>query len=326
LTYPNQQYPGPQAVGHAAPQAYSGAPAGYGYPQPVQMAPGQQFVQPQMQQGQAPAVPGLAFQDPSRGVGSGTPAPRHLLGRTIIMVPKRVDENAKYDGQSRPNAYVDLYVIDGGPITYGDSEDKANPRPPTHTVATPCFFPNVMIGNDAFVSEVRSKLGPNGQPTGLSVGVVVKPQGKRYYAMTPCSTDENRNDRPDGDARRQAAQDIYMRHQSGEWTPPVPTPLGQVAPPQAPQVNYSQPPQAQQFNYAPQSAPPVQQGWPVTDAAQQQAPQGVPGSMPPAPGWEANPAWLQFTQEQQMSIWQSVGQPAAASAPQQPATPAGPGW
>jgi hypothetical protein len=365
LTYPNQYqqpgpgYPGPYAVGQQAPQAYSGAPV-------------QQFAQPQA----APAAPpSLGFQDPSRGVGGSSPAVRHLINRTVVMVPKRVDQSSKYDGQVRPTAYVDLYVIDGGPLTFGDSEDRVNPRPPTHTVETPAFFPNAMIGNQAIVSEIESKIDPSGRPTGISVGVVVKPEGKRYYALTPCATDEKRNDRPDGAQRRAAAESVYMRHQSGDWTPPVPVPLGQAPTPQAPTMSYGPPLGVltnhgqPEFTYAnpnpqwaagpgglypagdpryaqqaaQQSAPPVQQvaqGWPATDAQQQSAPpvQGTPlvhgalGTMPPAPGWEANPAWMQFTQEAQMSIWQQVnaagaGQPSGAGAPAAaPQSAGGPGW
>jgi hypothetical protein len=365
LTYPNQYqqpgpgYPGPYAVGQPAPQAHPGAPVGY--PQPIQMAPGQQFAQPQMAPGVTPAVPGLGFQDPSRGVGGSSPAVRHLLNRTVVMVPKRVDQSSKYDGQVRPTAYVDLYVIDGGPLTFGDSEDRVNPRPPTHTVETPAFFPNAMIGNQAIVSEIESKIDPSGRPTGISVGVVVKPEGKRYYALTPCATDEKRNDRPDGAQRRAAAESVYMRHQSGDWTPPVPVPLGQAPTPQAPTMNYGQHPANQDGYYGPagpvqygppagygqafQQSTPVQQvaqGWPATDAQQQSAPpvQGTPlvhgalGTMPPAPGWEGNPAWSQFTQEAQMSIWQQVnaagaGQPSGAGAPAaapHQSTAGGPGW
>lgn len=334
LTYPNQYgqpqpaYPGPAAVGHPGP------------PQAPAYAPGQQFVQPTPATAPVPTPPGLGFQDPARQVGSGNPAPRHLVGRTIVMVPKRVDENAKYDNQSRPTAYVDLYVIDGGQIIYGDSEDRTNPRPPTHSVDTPCFFPNAMIGNDAFVNEIRSKLGPGGVPTGLSVGVVVKPSGKRYYAMTRCETDENNRDRPDGAQRRAAAQDVYMRHQAGEWTPPVPTPLGQMAPPAAPPVNYAQQGQApyQGAAYAPQpqAAP---QGWNAPESHAYGAygpPQSAPPApvgIPPAPGWENNPAWGQFTPEQQASIWQqstqsASGAPASSvtAPPPAPVGQAGPGW
>lgn len=298
MTYPNQ---------------YQQTP---GYPQPAQMHPGQQFAQPTSVA--QPAVPALGFQDPSRGAGAGNPGPRHLIGRTIVMVPKRIDKDSKYDGQARPTAYADLYVIDGGPITYGDSEDKASPRPPTHVIETPAFFPNAMIGNQAFVTEIESKLGPNGQPTGLSVGVVVKPDGKRYYAMTPCATDERGNDRPDGAARRAAAQDIYMRKQSGEWIPPLPVPLGQAAPPVQPgTVSYAQPPQQPQYaQYAPQSAPPVQM-----------QPQGAPApGMPPPPGWEGNPAWGQFTTEQQLSIWQQSSGPAAAAPTTPGALGGNPAW
>jgi hypothetical protein len=332
------------------PQQYGQPQQGYPYPAPQQLPPNPsafpagaapQFVNPGETPAPAPA-PSLGFQDPSGG-GGASPAARHLEGRTIIIRPRRVDENSSYQGQSRPTAYLDLYVIDGGPLVFGDSEDRANPRPPTHRVETPAYFENVMIGNTAFVSEVRSKLGPDGRPTGLALGVVQRgTRGQRPYMITTCAKDLDGNVRPDGEQRKALAQQVYQAHEQGAWQPPKAVPLA-AAVQQQPyaQVNYAQaatPQQAaamasqhldQMVNA--QYGPPQQAAWP--------APAAAPG-LPPAPGWDPM-QWGQFTPEQQQAIWaQASASATPASAPPvtgpavppaAPATPpqaqqGGPGW
>jgi hypothetical protein len=340
------------------------------------MQPGQQY-QPQgyVQQQYAPQAPvnapvnqpvnvsmptpvTLGFQDPSRG-GGVAPAARHLMGRTVMLIPKSVDESATYgaEKQSRPTAYFDLYVVDGGEIVYGDSEERGATRPPTHKCQTPAFFPYAMSGNVAIVNEIKSKLGPDGQPTGIALGVMDQsPNGRHPYVLTKCEVDARGQDRPDGQARRDNAQKLYFAHTSGGWTPPVPVPLAQAAPPagqgvvnyqQAPQQTYG--PTNQQAGYTPgqyaQQAP--QQAGYAPGAVAPNPAFVAPGQQyPPAPGWEGNPAWSQFAPEQQAQIWaqvqQSNAQQSAPSAPigqsapanagqgQPPATagptPAGPGW
>jgi hypothetical protein len=301
----------------------------------------------------------LGFQDPSRG-GGVAPAARHLMGRTVMLIPKSVDESATYgaEKQSRPTAYFDLYVVDGGEIVYGDSEERGATRPPTHKCQTPAFFPYAMSGNVAIVNEIKSKLGPDGQATGIALGVMDQsPNGRHPYVLTKCEIDARGQDRPDGQARRDNAQKLYFAHTSGGWTPPVPVPLAQAAPPAGQGVvNYQQPPQ-QYANYAPpqpamapQYAQQAPQAAPLTASYPTAPPAQAGQQYPPAPGWEGNPAWSQFAPEQQAQIWAQVQQsnaqqsapPAATHAPngqsapanagqgQPPATagpmPAGPGW
>jgi hypothetical protein len=280
----------------------------------------------------------LGFSDPSGGVAN--PTARHLDGRTIVIVPKRVDEQAKYQGQDRPTAYFDLYVIDGGPIMYGDSEDRANPRPFTHTIETPAYFPDAQSGNVLFVNEVRSKLGPNGQPTGMALGVVQRGnRGKKPWLLTRCEKDMDGNERQDGAARRDAAQRLVFAHRSGEWQPPRATPLAQAQAPAVPQVAYGQSGPQQygaQLPPTPNPYAPVPQG--VNVNAPVSTVPAPPTGYPPAPGWEGNPAWTMFTTEQQSAIWQQfqqASQPQSATAPAAgqavppgaaPAAANGPGW
>jgi hypothetical protein len=369
LTYPNQGYQGPvhidprfaQYPPTQAPPQQPQHQQGYAAAQGAQQYVNQQ--QPPGWQGQAPApqqsagsyVDDLEVTDPSRS-GGASPSARHLDGRTILIIPKRVDETSTYGGQSRPTAYMDLYVLDGGPMPYGDSEDHdpAKKRPPTHVIDTPAFFSDVMIGNTAFAGEVRSKLGPDGRPTSASACIVVRGQkGNRPWMLTRCEKDLDGNERPDGVARREAVTALMRAHRAGQWTPPVPQLIANTAPPAGQGIVQYGPPQQQQYAqqaYAPQAPqqqayafeagaqyggpPPAAyqqpqqyaqqaQGWPMTDA-QQAAPVSAPvqqQGMPPAPGWD--PAqWANFTAEQQGQIWaqvrgtQQAGSPGVAGAQQ----------
>lgn len=322
-------------------------PGQYQYPTPGQMPQTPQFPpqyapNPATFTPQAPPAPQsaleLGFSDPSGGVAN--PTARHLLGRTIVIVPKRVDDAALYQGQPRPTAYFDLYVVDGGPLLYGDSEDRANPRPFTHTIETPAYFPDAQAGNVLFVNEVKSKLDPSGRPTGMALGVVQQgTRGNKPFLLTRCEKDVDGNERADGEARRQAAQKLVFAHRSGEWQPPRATPLAQAQAPAVPQVqygpapgtSYGQQPMVQQIpqpQFA-QVAPGVQAN--VTPVSAVPAP---PTGYPPAPGWENNPAWGNFTPDQQSQIWQQVQQanqqqsvaPVNAAPATGQANPRGPGW
>ena len=52
------------------------------------------------------------FDDPSGG-GSIAPRARHLIGRTVVYIPKSYDPNATFEGQPRPNVITDMIVVDG---------------------------------------------------------------------------------------------------------------------------------------------------------------------------------------------------------------------
>jgi hypothetical protein len=304
---------------------------GYQYPAPGQMPTAPQFPPSYAPNPNVPTAPPapqnvaeLGFSDPSGGVAN--PTARHLDGRTIVIVPKRVDEQAKYQGQDRPTAYFDLYVVDGGPIMYGDSEDRANPRPFTHTIETPAYFADAMSGNVLFVNEVKSKIGPNGQPTGMALGVVQRgTRGNKPWLLTRCEKDVDGNERPGGEARRQAAMQLVFAHRSGEWQPPRATPLAQAQTPSVPQVAYSLSVPPSQYGAQlpptpnPYATPPTQPYAPVPQGVNVNAPVSAvpapPTGYPPAPGWENNPAWGQFTPDQQSAIWQQFQQ-AQSNQPQ----------
>jgi hypothetical protein len=337
--YAPQQYGAPPAP----PQQQWGQQAAYGAQAYVnqQQPPGWQG-QPAAPPEAPPQAPpnasfdqdALNFADPTGG-GGLSPNVRHWVGRTVILIPRRVDETAQYEGQSRPTAYFDLYICDGGPLPLGDSEARNAPRPPTHTVSAPAFYENAMAGNTGIVSEVRERIGKDGRPTALILGVCEQgTKGNRPFLLTKCAKKLDGQDRPDGAAREKNARDLYAAHRQGQWTPPKPTPLAQAGAPAGQGVvnyaNAASPQQAAQWasanldsvvqsQYGPGPSqafgpPPAQQYAPAQSAP--------PVGMPPPPGWD--PAqWSQFPPEQQQAIWaqMAAGQTAPAGAPT-----SGPGW
>lgn len=301
-------------------------PGGY-VQQPAQQPGGWPQAAPQSQ------PQGDPFQDPSRG-GGAAPSARHLEGRTIIVVPHRVDETSKFKDAVRPTAYLDLFVLDGGPMQYGDNADLHTP--PTHQIQTPCHFANIMMGNSGIVNEVRDLL----RRGGMSVGVVQRGQkGNRPYLITKVETDLDGNTRPDGAQRRELARNIYFAHTSGSWQSPEPL-LLQPAGPLPGSVNYANaatPWQAAQMASAhldsvvnAQYGPPAGQQPPAPNPYPQQSQPTGDAGYPPPPGWDPG-QWANFSPADQLRILQANGaqqqQPGVTTPPpgrQQYAQPAAP--
>jgi hypothetical protein len=307
MTYPAQ----PQYPPGYSPTAYPAPPQG-GYPAAVAQA--------------APAPNGAdPFSDPSGG-GAAGPHLRNLDGCTVIVKPNRVDESAQFKGQSRPTAYYDMVVVDGGTRTFGENLDTGSPA--THRFTAPAYFRNVMGGSVAVVDICRNN------PGGLVVGVVQRgTQGNRPWLVTKTHVDVNGNDRPDGDARRAAARDLWFRIQSGEvgvTTPELLAP-GTGAPAQA-YVNYAnasahpagQPQPALQYPGQPVVYQPASAQQPVSSA-----PVAGPAELPPPPGWDAQ-SWGNFPPEAKAGIWQQINaaplQPPGQPAPPTPAAGQPTGW
>lgn len=320
MTQPQQGWGAPPPAQHyAQPPQQQPWPANY-QQQPAQ-APGgwpQAAPAPQPQQPPTPPAPPVntnyqwddSNTDPTRG-GGVSPAARELVGRTVIIAPKSIDESASYNGQSRPTAIVDLYVIDGGPLQYGSSQDPMKPRPATHVVETPAFFPGAMMGQSEIVKEIRTKLGK-----GLIVGIVGK--GTRAFMIQRCDSVDN------GEQRKAMAKQVWDAHHANTWTPPTPQPL-EMAPAGYGVVNYGQPPQGQPQQWgAPVQQPAYPQ--PVPASAQQWLPP-TPPAVPMPPGYDAV-QWASFTPDQQQGIAAQYaaflaqqGQPQPQQAP--PSSPPG---
>lgn len=236
MTYP--QYQQPQGYAPGAPYAQSA---------PQQYAPAPQ------PQGQALAPPVPQLRDGSSGGGTPAPKFRHLLGRTIIVEPIRVDETAMDTSVNppvnRPEAYFNLTVVDGGPVRYGDSQDRdvSKQRPNTHECDTPARWTNVNDRSYGFVQAVRDAL--NAGEAGRAGVVQQGTKGNKPYLITKCGIVVEGGTRPDGDARYAAAMAVFgqlwhdktMPNEPRQFVNPEPRSL--VAPPSAApaQVAYGAP-------------------------------------------------------------------------------------
>jgi hypothetical protein len=230
---PQPQYGAPQGTPWMPPQ-YGGAPA-----QPPAAA-----TQPPQLGGQQPptAAPALG-QSSQGGGGPKAPAPRHLIGRTVIIEPIRIDETTTAKDQqgnvvSRPTAYYHLTVVDGGPLQYGDNRDHdiSKQHGMTMEVQTPVRFTNVQSDRWGIVQEVRDCMARNDMAT---VGVVQQgTKGNKPFLVTKCAKDLDGNERPDGGERFDRATQVWNEIFAKRFVSPEPRSL--VAPPaqQPPQVAY----------------------------------------------------------------------------------------
>ena len=253
MTYPPQQplqydprYANAPAYQQPAPPQYGGAPA------PQQSAP--------PMGGQALPTSAPALGQSGRTGGATAPAPRHLVGRTVIFEPIRIDETTTAKDNagnmvSRPTAHYNLTVVDGGPLQYGDNRDHdvSKQHGMTFEVDTPCRFVGVSSDRFGIVNEVRDAIARGDL---ASVGVIVQgTQGNRPFLVTKPGRDLDGKDRPDGDQRFAAATELWSRIFAKDlaWNP---TPRSLVAPPsqQPAQVSY-QPQPAQGPTYGTAGGP-----------------------------------------------------------------------
>jgi len=283
-----------------------------------------------------------AFQDP-KAMGEPGPAMSELAGRTVAVVVKTYDPTATYqapgdkDGpKSRPSVYGDLFVFDGGPLNYGGSDSSTDPKPPTHTIQTPCVFRGRYFAGVNVVSALRDAapviVDANGAQTkgpgngGPVIGLVERSTfGGKPWNLTKLDP-SNAERGPQFAHLRQQAGQIWGAMAAGSLvmadhaTNGIPIP-GVAAPvpganpyaQQAPQAGYGAP-QAQVNQWA---------GGPVNPQAPQQQPWGqgapqAPQFAPPVP--QAPPV------DPQYAAWlASQGQgPAVTGAPYVPTQGAAP--
>ena len=335
----------PQNFAQYAPQNTAGAMTA---PQ-FQQYPNGAGAQPQNYGGQ-PAAPAATMpswdnaEDPS-GFGGLFARPRHLVGRVVIYIPKRVDNNAKgMDGNAKatPNVHGDLIVVDGpSPLLFGDKLKQGGvvERPNTHSVTVPAFFANVIVGEQEVAKALARAVPPMGN--GLMVGVITRgTQGNNPFLLQTLEMN---------DPRRAFARQVYEAYANKTWTPPefveiAPTPgsayNAQAQPPQTPgpqPQQWSQPqgmggqvtqwgPQPGQM---PASAPPAvnpaqwmqPQGGAPQAPAQQAAPATDDASLPVAPNWDPN-QWAALPSVNKRQVWDAIN--AMNQQAPQPGNMAGP--
>lgn len=248
MTYPQQQPYNPQAYAPQQPQygapqgtpwmppAYGGAPAPVAQQQPAQA--------PQYG-GQMPPTAAPPLGESSRtGGGPKAPAPRHLVNRTIILEPIRIDETTTQKNDKtgelevRPTAYYNLTVVDGGPLQYGDnkSNDPRQAHGMTMETQVPARFLNVSSDRFGIVNEVRDCMARGDM---ASVGVLVQgTRGNFPFLMTKCGKDLDGNERPDGAQRFEAATAVWNQVFSKTFQNPEPRSLVAAPAQQPPQVQY----------------------------------------------------------------------------------------
>lgn len=312
MTYPQQQYPPqgypaatyPQGYPQQPPAQQYGAPQGYPgavvtYPAPPQ--PPAQPAGPQQGQGIVPSTPQLG-DGGGNGGGQVSPKLRHLDGRTIVVLPHRVNEDAidPDTKAKRPEAHFDLVVVDGGPLRYGDNIDDRNPhknRPNTHEIDTPCVFVNASDIGGSFVNCVRDAIAA-GEPG--RAGIIERGnRGFRPYLITRCGEHVDRSTRQGGDAKYAAAMQIFdliwQDKHSAPGAPkrfisPEPRSLVVAPPPGQPQVAYGAP---QQQAYVQPSGAAYQSPAPAGYAQQQYQQTGaVPTPYGAAPAANLHPEYV----------------------------------
>lgn len=273
--------------------------------------------------------------------GGGLPGARHLEGRVVIIQPIRVDETTLgFDKKTpAPTLFADIIVVDGGPLTYGDTTNNAGQQltPPTHRVETPARFTGWMDSHQYIVGPCRDLLRAG---TPITVGIIERgTQGNRPYFLTETHTDVNRQPRTDPSfaRRRQMAIDVFNAYQIGQWTPPTPIELNPQPVAAAPAQNWAsqqaqpqtvasgswQPQQAQAAPYAGAGvnawAPAAQ---PVA-APVSAAPQTVGRDLSvPVPGFES--LWPNMSEQQRASVWAAQPSGQAPPSPAQPVAQAAP--
>lgn len=296
------------------------------YP-PQQQAQQQPYYPPQQQTQQAPESIVPEIVDPT--FGELGPAIAEIAGRLVSLIPLSYDPNAKgfEPGQIQPSVTFDMYVLDGGELTFGAAPKATPPRPyPTHRVATPVKFSRQTTQNVNLVRAMQPFVGQNKAVSGRIVQSTIGSKGSKPWNLQALEPN---------DPGRQTIAQFFGALAAGTYQMPEPQPLaGQpTAPPQqhyAPQAqNFGQPQQPQYpqsfgqmpqgFGQPPQQAAPQVPQQPQYMSAQQSyaaagvapAPAGIP-----APAGFPPEMWATLSPDQQQMVLASQQQ---AAAPQQQA-------
>jgi len=318
--YPQQGYP------------QQPAPPGYAPQPPAQQYPHQGYPHQGYPQQPPPAAPAptqypatVEPADPTGGQGGPRrPMARNLMHRTIALVPTAYDPNNKFpgDAEPRPKVTCDLYVLDGGPLYYG--EGQRPPTPPTmHMPAVPAFWEGVWLtGNVA--GAVKDFVGTGRPVYGRFVPGDKNPQAQIFTRLGG-DLDPRAAER---DALWEQLTNLIVAHRKELWTPPTAIELNGGASPAHPHGAPSWVP-AQQYPGAPAPAGPVNYAAPAlpTPPAVLQLPTPpVPAAAPVAPYWPQG--WTQ-------QLWDTQGGDKLSPAEQAqwaqvpratPVAPGGPGY
>lgn len=262
-----------------------------------------------------PGVPGMpqtaerpTLASPAGG-GEGL-SPRNLIGRACLMIVRTYDANAQYGGNRRPTVTADVYVLDGGPLSYGDQQRPAV-TPPTMQVQTPAFFSNVIMSG-GWADRVGQHAGTN-QPIGgrwrygdrndkgnpaimfVELGGDLDPQKAHGPAVADALIDLLMAHRGAGNSGKRPDQPNPF----GEsWTPP--TPVSLIPQNGAPVGAYpGATPAGATVNYGPPKLP----GAPSLPGAAPALPQA-----PVNPGWDPRLTQFGWSAEQWAGLYPGMSQ------------------
>lgn len=217
-----------------------------------------------------PQAPALNIVDPIKA--GGGPATRNLMGRTCAIICDSYNPNNKFPGDDKPNpqAICTIYVLDGGPLTYGEGERP--PTPATHRCEIPAVFTGAFL-NGPVATAVGGYAGTGSVVFGRFV------QGKTARLFVALGSELDGRAAEAGQLHAALTQ-LIVAHRSGQWTAPKPVELNaapQAAPgaygipqapamapsvPQVPQVNYGQAPAVPQVPSVPQVPQAPARPWP----------------------------------------------------------------
>lgn len=303
MTYP--QYP------------QQGMPPGY----PAQYAPQMPAQNPMS----APPAPPAMVARPAVGqmpnivdppaLGGTRPRIADLNGRSVLMVPKRIEKGLKDTLSDKPDATydritADILILDGGPLEFGGNPLKNKPH--TMVVQTPYMAHGVFVSQGNLLTALEPCIASNQALSGrVTQGTANNPAHNAPWNLTPLKED---------DPTRGMAGQILGQIMTGEFNNPTPTPKFGPPPQPAyvPQAAYQAPPQPQ---YAPQPAAPAPGSYEAWVAQQQQAPSPVnPANVMPEPpvGWTRE-QWQAQSPEVRAQVMANMGvQHASQAAPAQP--------
>jgi len=199
-----------------------------------------------------------------------------------MMIVHSYDPTAKYPTSDKANGsvVVDLYVLDGGPLQYGDKQRPAV-TPATHEIQTPAFFRGITMSGE--VSKTTGSYAGTQQPVGgrFVIGTKVAPGNNAANLFTPLGSSLDPRAAEAGVLTEQLI-DLLVAHRSGQFTPPEPHELTPAGPPPGAYPAYPGATSQPAYPQAPAQQPQVSYGPPPPAPAMPTTPPPPPAA-PPAP-------------------------------------------
>jgi hypothetical protein len=251
-------------------------------------------MQPQQAQQNAGAFLPPTISDPTI---TTAPLVRHLANRLVVLIPTpgtfQANAPAMEPGKFADKIQFDAFILDGGPLSYGDRINDGTP--PSHQIATPCKVQAMISQHPMIVRPLREAL----QVGSAVVGRIIKLPPQKTGQSGSWAI-QKLGQSPGDQAARASAQALVNAAYSGQWISPEPVRLAPLGVPPVPAATF----------VPPAPVAPAAQPTPVPPMAAAV----VGASEPAAPaGYEA--IWGQLTAEQRQQILSSLPTATPAGAP-----------